>query len=231
MKLKSGIDTFSRSKPLTPANLVSEQTRSLCAPDPSPDVVLGVCTSAALHPCPPLGAPLRAPLCLLLAGSCDREAHSASGKRRLNMVWWGMWENSRVHLYIHRPACQPSSRPSRPLSAWTRGAFVPHLLATPCPAPAPHLTLLSILLRLLCLPLFTGGSGPRIAQQDPSENRAGDVGRVRVSLSPLSSVSPQFCFSLSPQNHSFVSEVHSETVISSENKRSACQKDFKPWRY
>lgn len=65
------------------------------------------------------------------------KAPQPAGKRRLNMVWWGMWENSRVHLYIQQPACQPSSGPSRPLSAWTRGAFVPHLLATPCPAPAP----------------------------------------------------------------------------------------------
>lgn len=92
---------------------------------------------------------------------------SQRGERRLNMVWLGMWENSRVHLYIHQPACQPSSRPSRPLRAWTRGAFVPHLQATPCPAPAPHLTLLSILLDLLCLPLFTRGPSSQNSTAGP----------------------------------------------------------------
>lgn len=127
------------------------------------------CCLVSLHlQCPPpMFSLLRAPLCLLLAGSRDREGYSARGKRRLNMVWWGMWENSRVHLYIHQSACQPSSRPSRPLSAGTRGAFVPHLPATPCPAPAPHLTLLSILLHLLCLPLFTCGPSPQNSTAGP----------------------------------------------------------------
>lgn len=110
------------------------------------------------HP-PAMVSPLTAPLCLLLAGSLDRERYSARGERRLNMVWWGMWENSRVHWYICQPACQPSTRPSRPLRGWTRGAFVPpsagYTLPCPAPAPAPHLTLLSILLCLLCLALFT----------------------------------------------------------------------------
>lgn len=133
-ELKNMWDWASCTRNAPPENLILDLTRALCIRDPSPDVVWWVCTSSALHPCSPF---LRAPLCLLLAGSRDREGSSASGKRRLNMVWWGMWENSRVHLYIQQPACQPSSRPSRPLSAWTRGAFVPHLLATPCPAPAP----------------------------------------------------------------------------------------------
>lgn len=120
-------------------------------------------TSSTLHPC----SPFSERLCLLLAGSLDRESYSASGKRRLNMVWWGMWENSRVHLYIHQPACQPSNRPSRPLRAWTRGAFVPPSAGYTLPSPAPHLTLLSIQLHLLCLSLFTGGPLPQNSTAGP----------------------------------------------------------------
>lgn len=141
----------------------SNLIRAVCVPDPFPDVV---CRVYIQYP-PPMFSLLRAPLCLLLAGSLDRESYSASGKRRLNMVWWGMWENSRVHLYIHQPACQPSSRPSRPLRAWTRGAFVPPSAGYTLPSPAPHLTLLSILLHLLCLPLFTGGPLPQNSTAGP----------------------------------------------------------------
>lgn len=134
-----------------------ERASTLSRPDRwsqhSPDALWWVYMQ---HP-PPMFSPLRAPLCLLLAGSLDREGYSARGERRLNMVRWGMWENSRVHLYIHQPVCQPSTRPSRPLRAWTRGAFVPPSggYTLPCSCPCPHLTLLSILLCLLCFALFT----------------------------------------------------------------------------
>lgn len=117
-------------------------------------------TSSGLHPFTPI-------LCLLLAGSCDKEGYSSGLKGGVNMVWWGMWENSHVH-FVHSPvACQPSSWPSRPQTAWTRAAFVPHLPATPCPALAPHLTLLSILLHLPCLPFFTRGPSPQNSTAGP----------------------------------------------------------------
>lgn len=159
-KLKNPtVKLFSSKRNFTPVNLVSDLTGlSVYTTPPRCCLVFAP---------PPMFSLLRAPLCLLLAGSCDREGYSARGKRRLNMFWWGMWENSRVHLYIHQPACQPSSRPSRPLSAWTRAAFVPHLPATPCPAPAPHRTLLSILSHLLCLPLFTRRPSPQNSTAGP----------------------------------------------------------------
>lgn len=143
----------------------------------SPDV----CWLCVQHP-PPMFSPLRAPLCLLLAGSLDRERYSARGERRLNMVWWGMWENSRVHLYIQQPACQPSTPPSRPLRAWTRGAFVPpsagYTLPCPCSCPCPPILPFSPSCCASSASLFSlTGTCPRIAQQVPSENRAGDVGR------------------------------------------------------
>lgn len=137
---------------------------------------------SAQHP-PPTLSPLRAPLCLLLAGSLDRERHSAGGERRLNMVWGGMWENSRVLWYIRQPACQPSTRPSRPLRRWTRGAFVPPSAGYTLPCSCTPILPFSPSCCASSASLFSlTGTCPRIAQQVPPGNRAGNVARVKLSL-------------------------------------------------
>lgn len=179
----------------------SNLIRAVCVPDPSPDVV---CRVYIQHP-PPMFSLLRAPLCLLLAGSLDRESYSASGKRRLNMVWWGMWENSRVHLYI-----QLASLPVDHPDLWEPGQgapLSPHLPATPCLLLPPILPFSPSCCTSSASLFSLAGPCPRIAQQVPSENRAGDVGRVKLSLFFLLciSLSLSLFFSLL-QNHSFVAE-------------------------
>lgn len=113
-----------------------------------------------------------------------RKATQPEAKAAKHGLVWNVREQpcSFVHSLV---PCQPSSPPSRLVGAGTRGVFVPHVLATPCPAPAPHLTLLSILLSLLWLPLFSASPCPGIAQQVSSGNSAGDVGRVKRSLLPF----------------------------------------------
>lgn len=110
---------------------------------------------------------LSAPLCLLLAGGRDKEGYSARGERRLNVVWWGMWRTAAfICTFTNRLASLPLDHPD--LSEPGQGVSLsPLLLATPFPAPAPHLTLLSILLHLLCLPVFACGPSPQNSTAGP----------------------------------------------------------------
>lgn len=164
--------------------------------DPIPDVGF-ICST--LHPC----SPFSESLCVhywqeALTGNATQPAQ----KRRLNMVWWGMWENSRVHLYVHQPAFQPTILTSESLD---KGRLCPpHLLATPCPAPAPILPSTPSCCTSSPSLFSLAGPCPRIAQQVPSENRAGDVGRVMLSLSLFSTV--YLSLSSLLQIQSFVSE-------------------------
>lgn len=138
---------------------------------------------------------LRVPLCLLLAGSRDRESYSASRKRRLNMVWLrNVREQPRS--FAHSPASLPAFQSTiQTPESLDKGRLCPPicwlhpaLLLSPILPFSPSCCASSASLFSLV------GSCPRIAQQVPSENRAGDVGRVNLSLS-LS-----LCFSLL-QNH------------------------------
>lgn len=129
---------------------------------------------------PPIYSLLSAPLCLLLAGSCDKEGYSARGERRLNMVWWGMWRTAVfICTFTNRLASLPVDHPDLsepgqgvPLSpvCWLH----PALLLPPILPFSPSCCTSSASLFLLV------GPHPRIAQQVPSENRAGDVGRVTL---------------------------------------------------
>lgn len=91
---------------------------------------------------------------------------------------------SVVHSPANLPAFQSPIQTSESLDKSclcppSAGYTLPSL-----PAPPSLLSLLSI----LRLPPFSSADPhPRIAQQVPSENRVGDVGRVKLSPTPLSS--------------------------------------------
>lgn len=132
----------------------------MCTP-PHPDVVW--CP-------PPRFSLLTAPLCLSLARSCDREVYSAGGGvRRLNTVW-GRNAREQPCSFVHSPAGLPAFQSTIQTSeCLDKGRLCPPSAGytLSCSCPPPRLTLLSILLDLLCLPLFTCGSSPQNSTAGP----------------------------------------------------------------
>lgn len=156
----------------------------LCRPLPRCFSELASLRPGALHP---QAVPSQERLvCLLLAGSLDGECYSASRKRRLNTVLVrnvGEQPRSFVHSPASLPAFQWAIQTSESLD---KGRLCPPicrlhpaLLLPPILPFSPSCCASSASLFSLAAPR------PRIAQQVLSENRAGDVGRVKLPLFSL----------------------------------------------
>lgn len=83
---------------------------------------------------------------------------------------WNVGEQPRS--FVHSPASLPAFQWAIQTSeSLDKGRLCPPpppiCGATPCPVPAPHLTLLSILSRLLCLALFTRGPSTQNSTAGP----------------------------------------------------------------
>lgn len=160
-------------KTLTPTILVSALTRPLCT-QPLPRCCSVIFFFFNFQGSLPKSCLLRAHLCLLLTASHDREAHSTQLK--------GFDEECErtavpICTFTSRLASLPLDRPD----LWVPGQGTPLSLicwVTPCPTPAPHHT--PSLHPVAPQSFHFPGPHPRKAQQVSSENKSGDVGRVRL---------------------------------------------------
>ena len=171
-----------------------------CLPDPSPDVVwLNLHLRPSSH---------SAPVSVIGRKPWQGKLFSYAGKKEAKHGFGLECEGTAVFVctFSSRLASLPVAHPDLgepgqgvPLSPICR--LHPALLLPPIFPFSPSSVL---------PPFSLADPRPRIAQQVPSENRAGDVGRVKLSLALLST----FYLSPSLSGSLFLSEMYSEKVIS-----------------
>lgn len=120
---------------LSPSILVLALTVVLCILQPSPDVVWQIFSSRVLHPYSLFSKP---PLSEFLEGHCDRRTPLHQFKRGFDE------ESERKAMFTCTFTSQLASPAVDPPDLSVPGQGAPLSLihrATPCPTPAPHLTL------------------------------------------------------------------------------------------